>query len=62
VRIEGITTMMRDEEKTNDQLIKELAELRGIIAEFEVSKAKLSEQEQNHKLELYSIIQKKLPT
>jgi hypothetical protein len=62
VRIKGITIMMKDEEKTKGQLIKELAELRGIIAECEVSKAKLSEQDQNHKLELYTTIQKKLPT
>jgi len=54
--------MMRDEEKTKGQLIKELAELREIIAEFEASKAGLSEQDQNHKQELYTTIQKKLPT
>jgi hypothetical protein len=54
--------MIRDEEKTKGQLIKELAELRGVIAEFEASKAGLSEQDQNHKQELYMAIQDKLPT
>lgn len=57
--LEGIT-MMRDEKKTKGQLIKELAELREIIAEFEASKAGLSEQD--HKQELYKTIKKKLPT
>jgi hypothetical protein len=54
--------MMRDEEKTKDQLIRELAELRGIIAEFEASKARHSEQDQTHKQELYMTIREKLPT
>jgi hypothetical protein len=53
-------TIMRDEKKTKGQLIKELAELREIIAEFEASKAGLSEQD--HKQELYKTIKKKLPT
>ena len=43
--------MMRDEEKTKGQLIKELAELRGIIAEFEASKAGPTEKDQKHKQE-----------
>jgi hypothetical protein len=54
--------MMRDEKKTKGQLIKELAELRGIIGEFEASKAEMSEQDRSHKQELYMTIQKKLPT
>jgi hypothetical protein len=57
-----MTIMMRDEEKTKGQLIKELAELRGIIAEFEASKAGLSETHQNHERKLYMTIQEKLPT
>jgi hypothetical protein len=53
---------MKDEEKSKGQLIKELAELRGIIAEFEASKAGPTKLDQNHKQELYTTIREKLPT
>jgi hypothetical protein len=55
---------MSDEEKTKGQLIHELAEMRGRIAEFEASKAGLrqSKQELNHKEEFYWTILESLPT
>ena len=54
--------MIRDEEKTKGQLIHELAELRGIITEFEASKAGPTKLDQNHKQEIYTAIREKLPT
>lgn len=56
--------MMSDEEKTKVQLIRELAEMHGRIAEFEASQAGLrqSEQQLNHKEEFYWTILESLPT
>jgi hypothetical protein len=52
---------MNDDDKTKEQLIHELAEMRRIIAEFEVSKPgqRQSEQDQYHMKEVYKAIQEK---
>ncbi len=49
---------MSDENKSNEQLIKQSAELRAKIAELEASQARLlqMEEELNHREELYRSI------